>query len=163
MIYAARKLVEQVITVAAVNAQIAALNTVYSVTVPNVAAVLDGAQVDPKELATLPAILHYVGTTPSLGETVRFEKRDIPRLPLALAYHTNAKTRALCRLHTDVTLEALLPLLEALQGQQYGSTLRQIVTVEDPALSYTEFELEGVGIRFGGTLTCAVWARTQGA
>lgn len=167
MIYAARKLVEQVFTTAAINAQIAALNTVYGLVggnaVPNVAAVADGAQVEPSELTSLPAVLHYVGTTPAPGETVRFGKRDFPSMPLALAYHTKAQTKALARIHSDITLEALLPVLESLQGMQFGSTLRQIVMVEDPTLTFTEFELDGVGIRFGGTLTCALWARTQGA
>src|SRR6185295_14545352 len=89
MIYALRKIVETDLTVAAINAQVALLNTLYSLSVPNVVTVADGAITNIAGLQTsaLPAVLHYVGTQPSNGEPKAEGHRDIPDLPLVLAVH----------------------------------------------------------------------------
>ncbi len=97
MIYAVRKLVEADFTVAAINAQIATLNTLYSLSVPNVASVNDGAQkvVGNMQDAAFPALLHYVGTQPTNGEMASFGKRDIPDFPVIFALTPDAITTCL--------------------------------------------------------------------
>lgn len=165
MIYPIRKLVEADFTLAAINAQIAALNTLYSLSVPSIVTVADGAKtvVGGQVNAWFPAILHYVGTQPTNGELASFGKRDIPDFPLIFAYHTRVQSLAAARDHSDVTIEALLPIVEGLRGKAFGATLRQIVNVEDPILSTEVFETkDNAVVRLGSVLRVSLFARTQG-
>lgn len=162
MIYAVRKLVEADLTVAAINAQIASLNTLYTLTVPTVAVVADGAVVEPSQLSAVPGILLYVGLQPAVGETVRFGKRDFQAVGFSAAYHTKQTNLALARRDIEVTLEALFPLLEGLQGKSFGGTNRGIVTAEEFRQSVGVYDMGGAVVRVGGVLECTLWARTQG-
>lgn len=165
MIYALRKLVEADFTVAAINAQIALLNTRYTLSVPNVAAVLDGAVTVVGGLTAnqFPCILHYIGTQPVNGEPASFGKRDVPDWPVIFAYHTRKATLADARIDSEVTLEALLPLYEGLMGKSFGSTLRQIVEIGPFSPTVEMFDTkEQAVVRIGGVLRGSVIGRTQG-
>lgn len=163
MIHAARTLLTNAVTVAAVNAQIDALNTLYGTTVPHIALVADGITKSPEHLkAQYPAILHYVGLDPETGETARFGKRDMPEIPIVLAYHDDDADLDDGREAIDITLEALLPVLEGLQGQELGSTGRQIVMVENIRLAVGKYDRDAAAIRVGGTLSATLFGRTQG-
>jgi hypothetical protein len=164
VIYAVRKLVEADFTLAAINAQITALNTLYSLSVPALVSVDDGALVvlGEKPNAYFPALLHYVGTQPTNGEMASFGKRDIPDFPVIFAYHSRAGI-ANARRDCEVTLEALMPLLEGLVGKAFGSTQRQIVEVATPQMSVEMFETkDGTVARLGGVLRGSLVTRTQG-
>ena len=165
MIYAVRKLVEADFTVAAINAQIALLNTLYTLSVPSIVSVDDGAQVvlGGKPNAYFPAVLHYIGTNPTNGEPAEFGKRDTPDFPVVFAYHTRNASLALARQHSEVSVEALLPIFQGLRGKSFGSTLRQIVNIEQPVQSVEIFESsDNAVVRLGGVLRGTLYTRTQG-
>lgn len=165
MIYALRKIVEADLTVGAVNAQLALLNTLYSLAVPSVATIADGAITSIGGLAAnqFPAVLHYVGTQPSNGEPKAEGHRDIPDLPLILAVHVKDADLAVARQNAEVLLEALYPIVEGLRGKAFGATLRQLVNVELISASIEEFlSKDGTAIRLGGVMRMNLFARTQG-
>jgi len=165
VIYPIRKLIEADFTLSAINAQIAVLNTLYTLTVPNVVTVADGAEtvVGGKPGAAFPLVLHYIGTQPTNGEMASFGKRDIPDFPVVFAYHTRASSLANARRDSEVTLEALLPILEGLSGKSFGATLRQVLNVESPVLSVEVFETkDNAVVRLGGVLRGSLYTRTQG-
>jgi hypothetical protein len=165
VIYGIRKIVETDLTVAAINAQLALLNTLYTLAVPNVVTVADGAVTNIGGMAAnaFPAVLHYVGTQPSNGEPKAEGHRDIPDLPLILAVHSKQQDLALARRDCEVTLEALYPIVEGLRGRAFGSTLRQLVNVQTLSASIEEFvSKDGAVIRIGGVMRMNLFARTQG-
>jgi len=165
VIYALRKLVEADFTVAAINAQLAILNTLYTLTVPNIVTVADGAVTVVGGLlpAAFPLVLHYIGTQPVNGEPASFGKRDVPDWPLLFTYHTRRQDLALARRDSEVTLEALLPLYEGLMGKAFGATLRQIVEIGtfSPTIEVFDTKDQAV-VRIGGVLRGSVIGRTQG-
>jgi hypothetical protein len=166
MIYPVRKLIEADFTVAAINAQIALLNTLYSTSVPAIATVADGAVtvVGGQINAWFPAVLHYVGTEPTNGEATSFGKRDSPAFPVTFAYHTKVAALASARRDSEISIEALIPIFEGLRGKAFGATLRQIVNVEDPVASIEVFETkDNAVVRIGGVLRGSMFTRTQGA
>lgn len=165
MIYALRKIVETDLTVAAINAQLALLNTLYSLSVPNVVTVADGAVTNISQLAAnaFPAVLHYVGTQPSNGEPKAEGHRDIPDLPLILAVHVKDAALATQRTNAEVLLEALYPIVEGLRGKAFGATLRQLINVQMLSASVEEFlSKDGAVIKLGGVMRMNLFARTQG-
>lgn len=165
MLYPLRKLVEADLTVAAINAQLAALNTLYGVTVPSVVTVADGAVtvVGAAAAAAFPMLLHYIGTQPTNGEAVAFGRRDSPTVPVVFAYHTRQADLGLARRDSEITMEALAPIVEGLTGKSFGSTLRQILNVEELAASVEVFESkDNAVVRLGGVLRATLYGRTQG-
>jgi hypothetical protein len=165
MIYPIRKLIEADFTVAAINAQITTLNTLYSTSVPAIASVMDGAVtvVGGQLAAAFPMIVHYVGTQPTNGEAASFGKRDVPDFPVIFAYHTRVAALASARRDSEISIEALVPLFEGLRGKAFGATLRQIVNVEDPVASIEVFETkDNAVVRVGGVLRGSLFTRTQG-
>lgn len=162
MIAGIRRMLVAAITPTTVNAQIAALNTVYGSAAPNIVAVVDGCVASPEHLTDLPAVLHYVGLDPETGETVRFGKRDA-QIPIVLAYHDNGAELATVRDAIDVTLEALIPLVQGLQGTELGSTGRQVMQVEELRLAVGRYDRDAAAVRIGGTLSAVLTSRVQGA
>lgn len=165
MIYAVRKLVEADFTVSAINTQITALNTLYTLSVPSIVSVFDGAQKNIADLpdSAFPMVLHYVGTQPTNGEWASLGRRDFPDFPLIFAYHTRVQSLASARQHSEVSIEALYPIVEALRGKSFGATLRGILNVESPIASVEEFQgKDGAVIRLGGVLRTSLYTRTQG-
>lgn len=165
MLYALRKIVETDLTVSAINTQLGLLNTLYSLSVPNVVTVADGAVTNIAGLQTsaFPAVLHYLGTQPSNGEPKAEGHRDIPDLPLILAVHSRQADLALARRDCEVTLEALYPIVEGLRGKAFGSTLRQLINIELLSASIEEFTTkDGAAVRLGGVMRMNLFARTQG-
>ena len=165
MIYPIRKLIEADFTIAAINAQITALNALYTLSVPPIVTVADGATVvvGAQVNAWFPAILHYVGTQPTNGEADSFGKRDFPAFPVAWAYHTRVSALASARQHSEISIEALFPIFMGLRGKAFGATLRQIVNVEDPVASIEVFETKDQAVvRIGGVLRGSLFTRTQG-
>lgn len=164
MIYPIRKLIETDFTVAAINAQIATLNTLYTLTVPNIVQVVDGAVTVVGGLpnAGFPLVAIYVGTNPTNGEAISFGKRDTPDFPVIFAYHTRTASLANARRDSEVTIEALLPLYEGLMGKSLVSS-RQIVNIGDPVQSVEVFETkDGAVVRLGGVLRGSLYTRTTG-
>lgn len=165
MIYPLRKLIEADFTVAAINTQLATLNTLYALTVPNVASVRDGAVTVVGQLAAnqFPLVLHYIGTQPVNGEAANFGKRDFPEWPVIFAYHTRKQDLAEARRDCEVTIEALVPLYESLAGKVFGATLRQILEIGPFSPTVEVFEsADQAVVRVGGVLRGTVLGRTQG-
>lgn len=165
MIYALRRIVETDLTVSAINTQLGLLNTLYSLSVPNVVTVADGAVTNVAGLQTsaFPAVLHYVGTQPSNGEPKAEGHRDIPDLPLIIAVHTKQADLAVQRRDCEVTLEALYPIIEGLRGKAFGSTLRQLINVTLLSASVEELlSKDGAPVRLCGVMRMNLFARTQG-
>lgn len=165
MIYALRKIVETDLTVSAINTQLGLLNTLYTLSVPNVVTVADGAVTNISQLAAnaFPAVLHYVATQPSNGEPKAEGHRDIPDMPLILAVHSKQTDLALQRRDCEVHLEALYPIVEGLRGKTFGSTLRQLINLQLISASIEEFlSKDGAVVRLGGVMRMNLFARTQG-
>jgi len=141
------------------------LETLYSLSVPDVVTVADGAitNVAGLQTAAFPLVLHYVGTQPSNGEPKAEGHRDIPDLPLILAVHVRDADLAVARRNAEVILEALYPIVEGLRGKAFGSTLRQLINVQLISASIEEFmSKDGAAVRLGGVMRMNLFARTQG-
>jgi hypothetical protein len=159
MLYAARQLLIAQVTVGNLNTQIAAFNTVYTTTVPNILAVRDGWLVRP-ETAKLerPALLYLIGQPEPGGmKLVRVGRRD-GLVPLTLEYVSRSvdSQRSIERRtvwdETAITLEALLVLLENLEGQTLGATTRSIALIGDPTFEIDELSPHDQPCRLLGRL-----------
>jgi len=161
MILSARKLIEQVFTTAAVNAQITAINTALSVTGSALAAVQNGWQNAPKDGSSFPCLTYWVGDGPVSAEIKRMGKRDVG-VAVRLLYLSRHATIAESEEDIEVALEAMLTLVETLHGLQYGATGRYVVDERDMAVEFMNYSLGGEVVRHGGELRFTLLMRTEG-
>jgi hypothetical protein len=161
-LYAARKLIEQTFTLTAVNAAIDTLNTALSESAAHLAQVADGAFTAPDDLTVFPGLLLYVGVIdPAQTEVPVTGKRDFPAFPVALGVHTRVGDLATARRDLDIALEALLPLIDSLRGQEY-LTNWGIIDVHAPALHVVPYVHEGATIRLDGIARFTMTVRRTG-
>lgn len=162
MLYPARKLIEQEFAVALVNAQIALLNTRYTLSVPDVAVLYDGTERAPDKAASYPALFHLIGAdTEGAQELKAFGRRDAD-IPIALLYVTHQSSLATSRQHCDVTLEALNAIVEGLAGKQWGTTSRSCYDVANPSAQLGLEMADGAVIRHGAALRFTMRMRAEG-
>jgi hypothetical protein len=168
MLYPARKLVEQELTLVAVNAKIDLLETAYTLSgataVPAVASITDGRVTDPAGITSYPALVHIVGATGDAeAPAAAFGVRDARAVPVVLLYLTRQADLAAGVRDTEVTLEALVPIIEGLAGKSWGATLHQIIKVDSLAQQVEAFRSESAAtVRLGGKLRFTMWLRTAG-
>jgi hypothetical protein len=163
-LYAARKKIEAVFTVAAVNTQIDALNTLYSSSVAHIASVSSSVQSEMGNLpaASFPALLYHVAAAaPVPGEIKSQGKRD-DQVNVVLTYLGKEAALANAEDAADIVAEALRPIIETLDGLQYLSTRRYVVEVMDLTSEIARFDVGGSVIRIGSRVKFTLLMRTEG-
>lgn len=161
MILAARKLIEQVFTVNAINAQITAINTALGVTGTAVAAVQNGWQKTPQASSSFPSVTYWVGDGPVNAEIKRMGKRDVG-VAVRLLYLNHQTSLAESEEDIEVALEAMISLVETLHGLQYAATSRYIVDEQQMAVEFMSYSIGGEAMRHGGELRFTLVMRTEG-
>lgn len=162
MILPARKVIESVFTKAAINAEIDLLNTAFTETADHIDAVYDGLFTNAEQLTAWPAVMYHVGAIdPVVTEVPRTGKRDAPGFPVALSVHDRVGSLASSRRNLEVTLEALLPLIDSLRSQTY-KTNWGILNVDAPAIEIMPYVQDGSVIRLDGIARFTMLVRRTG-
>jgi hypothetical protein len=163
MLWPAQQLIVQEFTVSAVNTKLSALNTVYSTSVPNLAAVHDGRVTDPLGAPSYPALFHFVGANARAeGDAAAFGVRDLRTIPVVLLYVTRQADLGNAGRDIGITLEALVPIAEGLAGKAFGATNRAIIKIDTLAAQLESLKGENATLRVAGALSFTLWMRTQG-
>jgi hypothetical protein len=161
MLYAARKLIEQAFTLSAVNTQITALNTAFSVSATALGDVMNGHREAPKDGDTFPLLVHFVGKDSAAVLLREFGKRDT-QIPVRLMYLSRHATIASAEMDIEIALEAMQPILETLPGLQWGSTGRYCINVLGPVVEFNTYKITDEVVRHGGEMRFTMLMRTEG-
>lgn len=173
MIFAARQLLTQFLTVSAVNAQLAALQTAYGGNwpqTPNVNTVLDGTQYALTDaVSSPPSLLYMVGLKSAAEvELKRVQKSDSKGLPITIYYVSSGtfngavQTQAQAWNDAAITFEAVEIVLESMEGQQLGTTGRGCIMVGDWRIEMVVIDAGDDNIaQYGFRATSALVMRTM--
>lgn len=161
MILSARALVASAFTTTAINAQIAALNTLFSTAAADCQVVQDGWLASPADAGAFPSLTYIVGGAGNPSEMKRFGKRDT-LVDLRCIYVSRAMALDDSIDDVLVAMEGMPAILETLTGLQHGSTKRYIVDVRDPRIEIQPMSIGGEPVRHGGELRCSLYMRTEG-
>jgi hypothetical protein len=166
-LYAARKTIEAVITVATVNTEIGLLNTALGESAASITAVANGAYTAADDVGTYPCLLYYVGVLdPARTQVPITGKRDFLMLPCALAVHARGHSLETVNRDVELVLEALLPLVDSLRGTTLGATPTLqawgILDVRDLSVVVMPYTDQGKVIRLDGIMRFNLLARRTG-
>lgn len=161
--YAARKLVEAAFTVAAVNAQIDALNTIYGTSIAHIATVKSGMEVEPSNLqpTDFPTLLTMASAKPGEGEIKSQGKRD-DHVSVDLTYLGHEPLLATAQDTADILAEAFRPIIETLDSAQYASSHRYCVQCLGLMADVARFDTGGTVYRIGARVKFTMLMRTEG-
>lgn len=161
MLYAAEKMIEAAFSVSAVNTQITALNTAFSITATALAVRVNGLVRAPKDAGDFPALVYFVGQDPAPWRLREFGKRDTV-VPVRLLYISRHTTMESAKTDIQIALEAMQPIIETLPSTQYGSTLRYSCDIHDPVAEFVTYKVSEEVIRHGGEHRFTMLMRTEG-
>lgn len=160
---AARKLVESAFTLSALNAQVDALNAIYTLTVPHLASVKSSVEIEPSNLqpADFPTFLTHVATIAGAGEIRSQGKRD-DHISAELTFLGREAALTDAEQDADVLAEATRAIIETLDSAQYGATRRYCVQVTDLTVDVARYAVAGAVVRIGCHAKFTMLMRTEG-
>lgn len=165
--HAAEQILKAEFTLAAVNAQIDALNVIYGYTatakeVPHLKGIYTDDLIAPDMILNTPALAVMVGVAPATTPQVKHHGYRRIDVPVLLAYAGDSSVADKARRDVGVTLEAALAITELLHGKSLGATNRAIQMVKDFSFDYTRLTIEGSPVAYSGSLQFTLDCVTRG-